>query len=275
MEVVANLSWWESIILGIVQGLTEFFPVSSDGHLVVARELLNYHKDLLVFDVFVHVGTLGSLLFVFHKDIRALLKDTWDYKWKVLKTKKLSFEENERWLIYVWGTTFITGVVGLLTEDFVKSTFSQIHWAGIGFLLTAGFLYLSYFRAPQNKSVSKQMLIFPLIIGLAQASALLPGVSRSGMTIACALLMGVPRSESGRFSFVAAIPIIFMASIYQARHLLDYELGEIGTMLIGVATAFIVGVFAIKGLLLMLQRLSLLPFAIYTSLLGILILVMK
>lgn len=273
MEASESLTWWESIILGTVQGITEFLPISSDGHLVLARHLLDYQKDILVFDVLLHMGTLGSLLVVFHKDIRQLLKDSVTAASKVLSEKSIQSltqpTSNDRYMIYVWITTFVTGVVGLVGEKTIEELFKSLGAAGVGFLITCVFLLIGSLRSSGQKKVWQLSWWFPVAIGFAQSLALLPGVSRSGCTIAFALACSIHKNEAGRYSFVAAIPIIFLASIYQSRHLLAGQHENLWIVSLGVLSSFIVGVLAIKLLLWMLNKQNLYPFVIYTGLLGI------
>lgn len=272
-----GLTWVDSLVLGVIQGITEFIPISSDGHLVVARHLLNYHKDLLVFDVLLHVGTLGALLLVFRKESLALLVETWKIGFESLKQKSLrpilAADSQTRWTMYIWITTFVTGVLGLAFEKKVTETFASIHAAGIGFLITSVFLFCGSYKRFGERQPFSFPIWYPVVIAIGQSMALLPGVSRSGMTIALALIFGTQRLEAGRFSFVAAIPIIFLASLYEARHLLGHPLENAGMMLVGVFVSFLVGVWAIKILMAMLSKLSLYPFAIYTAVLGALVLI--
>lgn len=266
-----SLGYFESILFGIIQGLTEFLPISSDGHLVLGRELLNYHKEILVYDVLLHFGTLGSLVVFFWKDVRAFLKDCFKFGRDLLRQPCIStiLKPEYRWTVFILGTTFVTGLIGLLLEDFIEESFQSLRVASIGFLITSVFLFLGSFTRKETKSFIQLPLIFPFALGLAQASALLPGVSRSGMTISVALLFGLSRMDSGRFSFVAAIPIIFLATLYQARHLVHSPSDQLPQMFVGVITSFIVGLLAIRLLLWMLSKQKLYPFAIYTLLLGL------
>jgi len=269
-----SLTWVDSIILGIVQGLTEFLPVSSDGHLVLARHLLNYQKEILVFDVLLHMGTLGSLFFVFYKDtlnlisdFRLLIKDFFKSPIKAILNPKHKF------LLFVLITTFVTGIVGLVFEKAITELFTSMAAAGLGFACTSVFLFWGAFQSSGQKRVTEMKWSFPILIGLAQALALLPGASRSGSTIALALVLSVHKNEAGRYSFIVAIPIIALASLYQMRHLFSGEHEALNIMTIGVVTAFIIGIFAIRLLLWMLERQKLLPFAIYTGLLAVFCLV--
>lgn len=259
-----DLSLFESLILGVVQGLTEFLPVSSDGHLVVARHLIDYQQDLLTFDVLLHFGTLGSIFVIFYKDALRLIQDWWKC---ALKPARF-FEAEFRFSSFVFLTTLITGVLGLLFEDQVEQLFSSLFAAGVGFLITSVLLMLGSRHRFGTSQVKKLGLAFPMVVGFAQALAILPGVSRSGSTIATALLFGCSRAEAGRYSFVIAMPIIFMGSLYKSRELVGAEFQKMAVMFAGVATSFIVGIFAIRLLLWMLQKQNLYPFAIYTLILG-------
>lgn len=274
MEVGSDsLTLLDSLILGVVQGITEFFPVSSDGHLVIGHALLNYQKNNLVFDVLLHFGTLLAIIVAFRKETRHLILLTFNFLKEILRRKSLKpFVEVQgemKWMAYIWWTTFITGIFGLLFEEKISELFESVQAAGVGFLITSVFLFAGTIRRFGTRKPATYAWWFPILIGLAQASALLPGVSRSGMTIALALFVGVERREAGKFSFVAAIPIILLAVIYQLRHLVGVELQEIGVMSLGIFVSFLVGLLAIKGLMYMLTHLHLYPFAIYTGLLGL------
>ncbi len=267
------LSVFDSIVLGVVQGLTEFFPVSSDGHLALAEYLLNFHKQSIAFDVLLHLGTLGALYVAFKKDTHLLISQTISLGKRILKKGNLKLisraEDEDRWVLYIWLTTIITGVAGILLETTIEKTSNKIQLAGIGFLITSSALFASWkYTKGTGKAFNKGWL-FPVIIGLAQSSALFTGISRSGMTIATALLFGLQRTEAGRYSFVASIPIIAMAIVYESRKLVIVDVGQLFVMTVGVVVSFVVGLLALRGLMLMLSRLSLLPFAIYTFLVGL------
>lgn len=268
-----EISWIDSIILGIVQGLTEFFPVSSDGHLALAEHFLGYQAPGILFDVMLHLGTLGSLLFVFHRDVRTLLRETAHrLPWWLSREgrRRLLTERGEtRWIVSVWLTTFVTGVAGILLEKTVETNSADIRLAGVGFLVTSVALFLGSARRGGIQTASQMALSAALIIGLCQSLALFTGVSRSGLTIAAALTLGLRRDEAGRFSFVASVPIITLAILYQMRKLDASMDANTGVLMVGVLTSFVVGLVAIKGLMAMLTKLSLVPFAVYTAILGV------
>jgi len=270
----SSLNLWDSIILGIVQGLTEFLPISSDGHLAVFQHLLGYHKENMTFDVLLHAGTLGALFVVFRKETLKLFHDTSRLLKNCLSRRDLkvvlSPSETDRPTIYIWWITFITGLFGLSLEKVATLSGQSIFITGLGFLVTASMLLWASRALNCTRNISEQPWIFPLILALAQSSALLSGVSRSGMTISTALLLGTRRDEAGRFSFVAAIPIIALAVLYEMRKIDFSQSDQLSIMLVGVVVSFLTGIFAIKGLMAMLTRLSLKPFAYYCVVLGLL-----
>lgn len=267
------LSVFDAICLGIVQGITEFFPVSSDGHLALAQYLLNYHKQSIAFDVLLHLGTLGSLYVVFKKETHQLVHQTWALASKACRTRSIKVITNpqsqDRSMIYVWLTTLITGVAGIILEPVVEGFSNNIQIAGVGFLVTAFALFASWRSTHGTSKAGEMGWLFPILLGLAQASALFTGVSRSGMTIAMALVFGVQRTEAGRFSFLASIPIIALAILYESRKLYAIDSGQLFVMSLGVVVSFVVGLLAIRGLMLMLSKLSLLPFAVYCFFVGL------
>jgi len=252
--------------MGIVQGITEFFPVSSDGHLVLAAHFLDFRNRSLLFDVMLHFGTLGSLVVVYRKEVADLISTTWKLLLDVFRLgPRVAFEEADRWVLYIWIMTFVTGVSGILMEKTVENLATNLFATGIGFLITCGFLVgATIYARKATKAVKDMPIYFPIVLGLIQGLALLPGVSRSGSTICLALILGTRRDQAGKFSFVGAIPIIFLASLYEFRKIFYEPIDNLGLMGLGVLVSFITGFFAIRLLILMLTKLSLWPFALYT-----------
>jgi len=268
-----SISLLDAIILGIIQGLTEFFPVSSDGHLVVVQALLDYHKNNLAFDVFLHIGTLAATVLIFRTEVKTLISRTLHFP-SALKVHGLSRlkspTEDERWMLYIWITTLITGILGLTFEKKIESYFTSAAAAGVGFLITSAVLFFGAFRSRLGIKRPEQLSYWlPVCLGIAQASALMPGISRSGMTIATAFIFGIRREDAGRYSFTAAVPIIAMACLYEMRKVFREPPTEFPIWIVGALVSFIVGMIAIWGLLAMLKRLSLFPFAFYTFAIGI------
>lgn len=260
------MEWLDYVVMGIVQGITEFFPVSSDGHLALAGHFLNFQNPSLLFDVMLHFGTLGSLIVIYRQEVKDLISRTWSLFLEVLRAgPKQAFLNADRWVLYVWIMTFVTGLSGIFMEHTVESLSTNLIAAGIGFLITSLFLWGAVVYAKKaTQSVVNMPIYFPVILGLAQGLALLPGVSRSGSTICLALILGARREQAGKFSFVGAIPIIFLASVYEFRKIFDQPVEHVGPIALGVLVSFITGFFAIRLLILMLTKLSLWPFAVYT-----------
>jgi undecaprenyl-diphosphatase len=245
----------QSIILGIIQGLTEFLPVSSSGHLAL---LHNYFGEIdLSFDVMLHLATLLAVVCYFFKDIISLIKGFFKFNWK---------NEDFRVCIYLIIATIPAGIVGFLFRDFISGTFSNFMVLGMGFFISAMFLLTASFSR-ENKELS---LYKSFIIGISQALAILPGISRSGSTTSTGILLGISKEKAIRFSFLLAIPAILGASLL--------ELGNLGSLNLSSALGFVSAfLFGLLGIFLFLKRVSLRSFkwfALYCFLLGVLSLIL-
>jgi undecaprenyl-diphosphatase len=256
----------QAIILGLVQGATEFIPVSSSGHLVLVPWLLGWDSPGLVFDTVVHWGTLVAVLAYFWRDwlalllawVRGLLR--WDWRDPLARLA---------WLIILGSVP--AAVIGFLLEDFFESLFSEPVWVSFFLLVTAGLLALSERLGRRSRGMDDLRWHDALLIGLGQAAAIAPGISRSGATMATGLFRGLQRPDAARFSFLLATPIIFGAGLFQLLDLFTVPdpLSHVPVLLAGFLTAAIVGYLCIWGLLRYLQRGSLYPFAIYCAFVGV------
>jgi undecaprenyl-diphosphatase len=239
------LSAWEAILLGLLQGFTEFLPVSSSGHLVIAQHLLGIEQPMLTFDIAVHVGTLTAVITAFWRDVKALLKNP------LCKTM----------LLLIIGT--IPAVLAaLLLGDLVEAMFSSLVTVATALILTGILLQISDRFRGQGR-VEDMGYGKALIVGLFQAAAIVPGLSRSGSTIFGALLGGLSRADAARFSFLLSIPIILGAA---AKELFDVGAGAINlqwTYLLGAAVAALAGYAAIRVFLKLLEQKSLRYFGYY------------
>jgi undecaprenyl-diphosphatase len=248
---------WEALILGFVQGATEFLPVSSSGHLVVAQELLDVHVDGVFFEVAVHVATLLSIMLVYRARIVELFRgmarreaDAWSY------------------LGLLVAATVPAAVLGLAFEDRLEALFDDPWVPGVAFLVTGCVLWSSRAALARNPS-SKPFLRAAILIGFAQAFALVPGISRSGSTVVAALWLGVAPAEAAAFSFLMALPAIGGAAVLQIPDLLAGPPGiPTAALLVGGVAAAVTGVLAIRTFVEMLRRRSFYHFAIYLWLLG-------
>lgn len=249
-----------AFLLGIVQGLTEFLPVSSSGHLELAKFIFDTQslpEESLLFTIVLHGATALSTVVVFRKDIWGILKDL------------LSFEINESFYfaLYIVLSMIPTAFVGLFMEELIFKLFDQnIPLVGVLLLFTGGLLYLADKAKASSKDISTSSA---LIIGLMQAVAILPGISRSGATIATAVLLGIDKEKAARFSFLMVIPLIFGS---MAKSLFDANIAFDDTALlplcIGFVTAFITGIAACKWMIAIVKKAQLTYFAIYCLLIG-------
>lgn len=248
------ISYLQAILLGIVQGITEWLPVSSSGHLVLLQEYFNLDVPV-AFDVILHFGTLIVIFLVFWKDIINIIKSLIALKWDS-NTKLLSF--------IVLGSIPIA-IIGYTFHDFFIELFSNVTAIGIALLVTGTFLFLSKFPI-DNKNLNWWKSI---IIGLAQAAAIVPGISRSGATISAGLFMNVNRKDIAKFSFLLSIPAILGATVMEAKNLVLVNLDAI---IIGTLTSIIVGYFALKFLLKLIQQKKFHYFSYYCWVLGLVVL---
>lgn len=255
----------QAIILGLVQGASEFVPVSSSGHLVLVPWLLGWPQPDLVFDTVVHWGTLVAVLVYFWRDLIALVA-AWG---RSLVSRDLS-EPKARiaWLIIV-GTLPAT-LMGYVGKDFFESLFAAPAWVA-GFLLVTGLiLALSEWLGNRRKEPHQLTFLDSIIIGIAQGCAIAPGISRSGATMAAGLFRGLKREAAARYSFLLSIPIIFGAGLLQLLDL--FEMGKatahLPPLILGFLAAAISGYLCIRFLISYLQRGRLYVFAIYCWLAG-------
>jgi undecaprenyl-diphosphatase len=255
------MEYLESIILGIVQGLTEFLPISSSGHLEISKAILGNDlssKESLLFTIVLHFATALSTLFFFRKDILNIILGLFDSNDKESKNFSISI------LISMIPAVFI----GLFFEDFINSFFDgNLILVGCMLYITAILLYLSdVIKLKTNEVTFKNSFI----IGLAQAIAILPGISRSGATIATAVVIGIDREKAARFSFIMVIPLIF-GSMFKSiidNGGLEFTNYNLISVLLGFISAFITGLLACKWMISLVKKSKLYYFSIYCFVVG-------
>lgn len=264
------MSIFHAIILGIVQGLTEFLPISSSAHLVLTPWLLNWNlpeKQLFVFDVLVQLGTLVVVIIVFWRDLVAIFSAF--FKQLFAGKPFATHEARLGWLLIV--ATIPAGLAGLFLNDIVGQAFSSPLVVGVALLITAGLMVLAEVVSKKIGDLNDVTLGTAIFMGLMQALALFPGISRSGSTISGGMLRNLDRESAGRFSFMMSIPIMLAAgglSTYQMVTEVP-NLGEfLPVMAVGFVTAMVVGYLSIRWLLRFLVSHSLVWFAAYCALLG-------
>jgi undecaprenyl-diphosphatase len=265
----------QALVMGIVQGLTEFLPVSSSGHLIIVPTLFGWHDPFitsLAFSVMLHIGTLAALLIYFRADWLRLVPAG------LATIRDRSFEgDSDRrlaWLLVV--ATIPALIIGVLLNDAVESRFREIGLVALTLVIGGAILWLA------ERNGSRRLLAVDLTfpraigIGLAQALALIPGISRSGISIAAGLFTGLTRESAARFSFLMATPITAAAAAYEVVKVAKGDLGvsvPVGPLLVGLAASFIFGVLAIAVLLRFLRTRSTDIFVVYRVILAAVVLV--
>ena len=243
-----NKFMFDYVLLGIIQGITEFLPVSSSGHLVIIQRLLGITQSQIAISVVLHLGTAFAFVVFFFKDLLKLLN-------------------NFRLLLLLFITTVITAILGLLGKDFFESLFISTIPVAIALIATGFTLILTkkFMEGGRNSISFKDALI----LGFTQSIAIIPGISRSGITISTLLFRRMDRENSFRFSFLAAIPVIFGAAIVEAKDIYFAIKTEIGNLLVGFIVSFLVGVISLNILKIILKKAKLYYFGYYCIIIAI------
>lgn len=260
---------FEALWLGILQGLTEFLPVSSSGHLVIAQAVAGIKNQGMAFEIYVHFGTLLSILVIFRNDLSEMLASFF----RKLKSpgsiiSGYKDDKDYRLLILLLLATIPAGVIGLLFKDFFEAAFSDVNFVGFALILTGIILFVSKFAVNRNKDVDGKRA---LIIGFAQAIAIFPGISRSGTSISAAMLTGVSGEKAARFSFLLAIPAIAGATLLQLLDVASSGPGNISYTIagVGIVSSFITGTIAISLLMGVMRKGKMHYFAGYCIVVGL------
>ena len=258
------MSWFEALILGLIQGLTEYLPVSSSGHLAIGQALfgMNDGADNLMFTVAVHVATVLSTIVILWSEIDWILKGLFKYE----------LNAETKYVLNIIVSMIPVGIVGLFFKDQVEEFFgSGLLVVGCCLLITSALLVFSYYAKPRQKEhISWKDA---LIIGIAQAIAVLPGVSRSGSTIATGLMLGNKKESLAQFSFLMVIPPILGEALLDVLKMLKGEdvMGGIETLplVIGFLAAFLSGCVACKWMINIVKKGKLIYFGIYCAIVGV------
>ena len=253
----------QQIILALLQGLTEFLPISSSAHLILMPRLLGWEDQGLIYDVAVHVGTLGAVVIYFRAELLRMSRD-WTQS---LMTRRATAESRLAWWVLIG--TIPVGLCGLIFKDDVEHYLRSpevIAIATIGFGLL---LWWADVYGKRRRDEYSLRLTDVLLIGIAQAVALIPGTSRSGITMTAGLMLGLSRDAAARFSFLLSIPVIALAGMLEVIDLLQQpHLIDGGALLTGAMIAGVTAYTCIHFFLKLLERIGMLPFVIYRLLLG-------
>lgn len=247
----------QAIILGIVQGVTEFFPISSSGHLVIFQSLFGLEEPQMVFDIFLHIGTSAAVIIFFRKDILRLFKD------------------DRNTLFLILAASVPTFIIGFFFKDAIEGFFDSVRIVGYMLIITGIWLGLASRMSSSGRGARKELgPMNSMMMGISQGIAVIPGISRSGATIATGMLLGIDKERACRFSFLLSLPAVLGAAVLKA-HKITAQLtsGELLFYLAGGAVAMLTGVAAIKMLLSVVRSGRFYFFAVYCIVAGILVVI--
>lgn len=286
------MTYIQAIILGFVQGATEFLPVSSSGHLAILKNIFGISDIGITFDIFLHVGTLIAVFVVYYKDIWLLIKNAvflvgciffnlyaWirnipeRYDEDKIPYKKVLADPYRRFVLLAVVSTIPVGIVGLLFEDYIESVSQGLLVPGICLLITGVVLLLSEALPGGKKNAQNMTYKNAVFIGVCQACAVFPGISRSGSTISASLIAGLDRTFAVKYSFILSIPAILGAALVScldiAKGEVVVETSEIGMYAAGMVVAAVIGFIAIKLLLKVVVNRKFKWFSLYCFAMGI------
>ena len=270
----------QALILGLIQGLTEYLPVSSSGHLEIGKMLLGLDPEQggLTFDIVVHVATVLATIVILWKEIIWIVQGLFKFKWN----------EEAKYAFAILVSMIPVAIVGFFMKDSIEALYADEHVrklvVGCCLIVTALLLTLTHFYKPQEKEKISPLHAF--VIGIAQAVAVLPGLSRSGSTIATGLLLGNSKEKLAQFSFLMVIPPILGEALLDFKHLVapsaEYLAEHSGTaaaiptasLLVGFLAAFVSGCFACKWMISIVKKCKLIYFGIYCAIAGVLVLIL-
>ena len=271
------MTLWQGLILGVIQGLTEFLPVSSAGHLVIAQHFFGLKESELLFDAMVHLGTLMAVFIVFRDDIVAIGRAVGRGLGR-LKSNKGFERETEpdlKLALFIIVGIIPTAVIGIFFKDIFEIAFGSVIWTAVMLMVTGLLLWMAEKIPIGKRGIGEMNILDCLLIGGIQGLAITPGISRSGSTIACGLYRRINRDLAVRYSFLLSIPTILGAALFQlVKCARVKETGpDLATIILGTLAAALVGYFAIKILLRMVKGRRLRVFAYYCWILSLIVLV--
>jgi len=268
------IGWLQALVLGTIQGATEYLPVSSSGHLVIAEHLFGFREPTLFFNIVLHVGTLSAVFVYYRRDLRDLVQETVAGAKDLIAGRPvavvLSARPEFRLALLIVVGTIPTGTIGLLFNETLEGLFGSVLWTGVLLTVTGTVLFLTRW-APEEPG-RKLGIVMALVIGTVQGLAIAPGISRSGTTIATALFFGVGREEAARFSFLLSIPSILGALLIESGGASN-GVGA-AALMVGFFFAAATGYLCLALLVRMVKRNRLSLFSYYCWALGLLVIVL-
>lgn len=260
------MSITNAIILGILQGLTEFLPVSSSGHLAIGKYFLDFETPDMLFDIMLHVATLLVVLIYFRKRVFLIIKAFFGI---FLKRFQKDYFENKRFLWGIIVASIPTAIIGLAFEKYMLVYFEIIVFVGYALIITSILLVISDNFNGRGKITAGNSII----IGIAQGLAVTPGISRSGTTIAVSCMLGIERDEAAEFSFLLSVPAILGAMILELKNVTISSIDMLIPYGAGMAASFISGLVVIGIMMALIRKAQLKLFAIYCLILGLIVVI--
>lgn len=272
------MSVFEAFILGLIQGLTEFLPVSSSGHLAIASAFFGITDNNMAITIVLHVGTFLAIVAAYFKTVMNLIKEFFIMLWNLITFKGLKLKENKyrRYVIYIIVATIPAAIAGILFDDFIEEAFSTLSIVAVMLMITGLLLFVSAKMSKRTKDTIENLgPIRSFVVGLFQMCAIFPGLSRSGTTMTGGIVMGLKKEEALEFSFLLALPAILGSVILKFGEISDALAQTDPTaMIVGFATALIAGYLSIKLFNVMVKKGNIVWFAAYCWIAGF-ILILK
>lgn len=270
------MSYFEAVILGLIQGLAEFLPISSSGHLALMQQWFGIDEDkVLLFAVLLHVGTLVSVLIVYWKDVWELIKELFLTIRDIFTGRGLKIQERpvRKLGVMIIVATIPTGIIGILFNDFFDSLYNSVIPIGVGLIITGFLLVLAERMGSSNRGIKQMNYRNALFIGTVQGIAICPGISRSGSTLFGSLMCNLDRKFAVKFVFLISIPSILGSAVMEAPAAIEsgLEPGQMGPILVGMAVAAISGLIAIKTMIKIVSNKKLSYFSYYVWVLGLIV----
>ena len=270
------MSYFEAVILGLIQGLAEFLPISSSGHLALMQQWFGIEEDkVLLFAVLLHVGTLVSVFIVYWKDVWELIKELGLTIRDIFTGRGLRIQERptRKLGVMIIVATIPTGIIGILFNDFFNSLYNSVIPIGIGLIITGFLLILAERMGSASRGIQQMNYRNALFIGTVQGIAICPGISRSGSTLFGSLMCNLDRNCAVKFVFLISIPSILGSAVMEAPAAIQsgLEPGQLGPILVGMAVAAISGLIAIKTMIKIVSDKKLSYFSYYVWILGLIV----
>lgn len=265
------MNWIEAIVLGIFQGVAEFLPISSSGHLALLQHLFGITEGNLFFTEMLHFGTLISIVIVYIEDVKRIIIEFLRLLGNLLTGKKNGdLTDHQRLGLLIIAGSVPTAIIGITFEDFFESLYTSLIPIGIALLVTGCLLWFAEKKGSENKDIQRMTLIDSLIIGIFQGMAIIPGISRSGSTIVAGLLRGLKKPLTTEFSFLLALPATFGAFLLGIIKVAKGGDGVIINLplILGVSLSTVVGIISIKALIKILNKNKLHYFSFYLWIVG-------